>query len=74
VDPLSATSGILLDTSDWIHHFEQNPAFGEVAGYVIEQLEAGRFRGIASELTLLESIAKPLQLGCQEFEVLTSTY
>jgi predicted nucleic acid-binding protein len=57
---------ILLDTSVWIHHFEQNPAFGEAAGYVIEQLEAGRFRGVASELTLFELIVKPLQLGRQD--------
>lgn len=57
---------ILLDTSVWIYHFEQNPAFGEAAGYVIEQLEAGRFRGVASELTLFELIVKPLQLGRQD--------
>ena len=41
---------ILLDTSVWIYHFEQNATFGEAAGYVIEQLEAGRFQGVASEL------------------------
>jgi predicted nucleic acid-binding protein len=57
---------ILLDTSVWIYHFEQNTTFGEAAGYVIEQLEAGRFRGVASELTLLELIVKPLQLGRQD--------
>lgn len=57
---------ILLDTSVWIYHFEQNATFGEAAGYVIEQLEAGRFQGVASELTLLELIVKPLQLGRQD--------
>jgi predicted nucleic acid-binding protein len=57
---------ILIDTSVWIHHFEQNSTFGEAAAYVIEQLEAGKFRGIASELTLLELIVKPLQLGRQD--------
>ncbi len=57
---------ILLDTSVWIYHFEQNAAFGDAAGDVIEQLEAGRFQGIASELTLLELIVKPLQLGRQD--------
>jgi predicted nucleic acid-binding protein len=57
---------VLIDTSVWIHHFEQNSTFGEAAGYVIEQLEAGKFRGIASELTLLELIVKPLQLGRQD--------
>jgi predicted nucleic acid-binding protein len=57
---------ILIDTSVWIYHFEQSSTFGEAAGYVIEQLEAGKFRGIASELTLLELIVKPLQLGRQD--------
>jgi len=57
---------ILLDTCVWIYHFEQNPAFADAAGYIIEQLEAGRFRGLASELTLLELIVKPLQLGRQD--------
>jgi predicted nucleic acid-binding protein len=57
---------ILLDTSVWIYHFEQNATFGEAAGYVIEQLEAGKFQGVASELTLLELIVKPLQSGRQD--------
>jgi predicted nucleic acid-binding protein len=57
---------VLIDTSVWIYHFEQNPTFGEAAGYVIDQLEAGKFRGIASELTLLELTVKPLQLGRQD--------
>ena len=47
-------------------YFEQNSTFGEAAGYVIEQLEAGKFRGVASELTLLELTVKPLQLGRQD--------
>jgi predicted nucleic acid-binding protein len=57
---------VLIDTSVWIYHFEQHATFGEAAGRVIEDLEAGRFRGIASELTLLEIIVKPLQLGRQD--------
>jgi predicted nucleic acid-binding protein len=57
---------ILIDTSVWIYHFEQNSTFGDAASYIIEQLEAGKFRGIASELTLLELIVKPLQLGRQD--------
>ena len=57
---------VLIDTSVWIYHFEQHSTFGEAAGRVIEELEAGRFRGIASELTLLEIIVKPLQLGRQD--------
>lgn len=57
---------VLIDTSVWIYHFEQNPTLGVPAGRVIEALEAGRFRGIASELTLLELTVRPLQLGRQD--------
>ena len=57
---------VLIDTSVWIYHFEQHATFGEAAGRVMEELEAGQFRGIASELTLLEIIVKPLQLGRQD--------
>ena len=57
---------VLIDTSVWIYHFEEHSTFGEAAGRVIEELEAGSFRGIASELTLLEIIVKPLQLGRQD--------
>jgi len=57
---------VLIDTSVWIYHFEEHSTFGKAAGRVIEELEAGRFRGIASELTLLEITVKPLQLGRQD--------
>lgn len=57
---------VLIDTGVWIYHFEQHPQFGPPAGKVIERLEAGKFRGIASELTLLELTVRPLQLGRQD--------
>lgn len=57
---------VLIDTAVWIYHFEEHSTFGAAAGHVIEQLEAGKFRGIASELTLLEIVVKPLQMGRQD--------
>jgi predicted nucleic acid-binding protein len=57
---------VLIDTSIWIYHFEQHAIFGANAGQVIERLEDGAFRGIASELTLLELTVRPLQLGRQD--------
>lgn len=57
---------VLIDTSVWIYHLENHPEFGPPAGRVIESLEEGRFRGIASELTLLELTVRPLQLGRQD--------
>jgi predicted nucleic acid-binding protein len=57
---------VLLDTSIWIYHFEQHPQLAAAAGKIIESLEEGKFRGVASELTLLELTVKPLQLGRQD--------
>ena len=57
---------VLIDTSVWIYHFEQHPELGAAAGKIIESLEAGEFRGVASELTLLELTVRPLQLGRQD--------
>jgi predicted nucleic acid-binding protein len=63
---LNRHARILIDTSVWIYHFEQHPQFAAPATRVIERLEEGKFRGIASELTLLELTVKPLQLGRQD--------
>lgn len=57
---------VLIDTCVWIYHFEQHPQLGVPAGRVIGALEEGKFRGIASELTLLELTVQPLQLGRQD--------
>jgi len=57
---------VLIDTSVWIYHFEQHPQFASTAARVIEDLEQGKFRGVASELTLLELTVRPLQLGRQD--------
>lgn len=57
---------VLIDTSVWIYNLESHPEFGPPASRVIESLEEGRFRGITSELTLLELTVRPLQLGRQD--------
>lgn len=54
---------VLIDIIVWIYHLEQHPQLAAPAGRVIGALEEGRFRGIASELTLLELTVRPLQLG-----------
>jgi len=69
---------VLIDSSVWIYHLEQHSEFGPAAGKVIESLEDGRFRGVVSELTLLELTVRPLQLGRQdvadEYELLLSYF
>lgn len=69
---------VLIDSSVWIYHFEQHAEFGATAGRVIEGLEQGVYRGITSELTLLELTVRPLQLGRQdvadEYELLLNHF
>lgn len=69
---------VLIDTSIWIYHFEQHPKFAKPAGQLIGSLEDGKFRGIVSELTLLEVTVRPLQLGRQDvaddYELLLSYF
>jgi predicted nucleic acid-binding protein len=57
---------VLIDTSVWIYHIEQNPTLAPAAGRVIESIQAGKIRGVASELTLLELTVRPLQAGRQD--------
>jgi predicted nucleic acid-binding protein len=69
---------VLIDSSVWIYHFEAHRQLGHSADRVIEALEEGRFRGVVSELTLLELTVRPLQLGRQdvadEYELLLSYF
>ena len=76
--PLRGHRKVLIDSSVWIYHFAQHAEFGVAAGRVIELLEEGAFRGVISELTLLELSVRPLQLGRQdvadEYELLLDYY
>jgi len=68
----------LIDTCVWIYHIEQHPTFAAPAGRIFEKLRQGTFRGISSELTLMELTVRPLQLGRQdvadEYEVLIDDF
>ncbi|MFO1466162.1 MAG: type II toxin-antitoxin system VapC family toxin [Steroidobacteraceae bacterium] len=59
-------SRVLIDTSVWIYHLEKHERLANPAGRIIECIEDGKFRGITSELTLLELTVKPLQLARQD--------
>lgn len=65
-DVLGSHTLVLIDTSVWVYHFEHHERFASAAGKIIESLEIGRFRGVASDLTLLELTVRPLQLGRQD--------
>jgi predicted nucleic acid-binding protein len=76
--PLGRHRRVLIDSSVWIYHFEQHAQFARAAGRVIQLVEEGRFRGVVSELTLLELTVRPLQLARQdiadEYELLLSHF
>jgi predicted nucleic acid-binding protein len=57
---------IVVDTSVWIYHLEDSPEFARPAAAVLEAIESGRVQGIASELTFLELLVRPLQLRRQD--------
>ena len=57
---------VLITSAIWIYHFESHTQFGAAAGKVIRNLEAGKFRGVASELILLELTVRPLHLARQD--------
>jgi predicted nucleic acid-binding protein len=69
---------VLIDIGVWNYYFEQHPVFGRAAGIAIQSLEDGWFRGVASELALLELTVRPLQVGRQdvadEYELLLSYF
>jgi uncharacterized protein len=77
-DALHKHRRVLIDSCVWIYHFEQHPEFAAAAARVVQSLEEGHFRGIVSELTLLELAVRPLQLGRQdvadEYELLLSYF
>jgi hypothetical protein len=56
----------LIDTRVWIYHCEEHPQLGAPADRVIEKLDEGKSRGVASELTVLELTVQPLRLGLQD--------
>jgi predicted nucleic acid-binding protein len=78
MDSLRGHKRVLIDSSVWIYHFEQHPKFGTPATKAIANVEAGKFQGVVSELSLMELIVRPLQLGRQdvadEYELLLSHF
>jgi predicted nucleic acid-binding protein len=65
-NPLQRHRRVLVDTSVWIYHLEQHEQLAGPAATVLTAIEDGELEGVASELTLLELTARPLQLRRQD--------
>lgn len=69
---------IALDSCVWIYHLENHPDFASLTRQVLEVVEAGTCKAVASELTLLEILVRPLQLDlpdvADEYELLLTSF
>jgi predicted nucleic acid-binding protein len=52
-----------LDTAIFIYHFEKHPSYFPLTQEIFSGIEAGLRKGVASTITLMEIIVKPLALG-----------
>jgi predicted nucleic acid-binding protein len=57
---------ILIDTNIWIYHLNRDKAFGSAATAVLDAMWAGQFDGVASEISLMELLVKPLKSGLDD--------
>jgi len=75
---LSRHKIIAVDTTIFIYHFEENPSYVGLTTQVLERIQSGKSRGIASELTLHEILVRPLKLEhpdvADEYELLLSNF
>jgi uncharacterized protein len=69
---------VALDTSIFIYHFEDHPRYRDLTDRILGTISRGKCRAVASELTLLELLVRPLQLERQdvadEYEALLSHF
>lgn len=75
---LSRHKIVAVDTSIFIYHFEENPSYVGLTTLVLDRIQSGKSRGIASELTLHEILVRPLKLEhpdvADEYELLLSSF
>ncbi len=70
-----ASAGVVgLDTSIFIYQLEANPTYATLTKTVFENLEAGKFQGVTSTITLMELTVLPWRMGheniAREYEAL----
>ncbi len=69
---------IALDTSIFIYHFENHPDYVRLTTELLNTVEKGTIRALASELTLLEILVRPLKLELQDvaddYEILLTEF
>jgi predicted nucleic acid-binding protein len=59
-----------LDTNIWIYALEGFPAYAPTLTELLTQIDQGNLQAITSELTLAETLVRPLQLGNQQQQLM----
>ncbi len=77
-DVLGGHGRVGIDTAIFIYRLEGHSRLASVAGEALTTMEAGRFEGITSSLTLMELAVRPLALGrpdvADEYDVLLANF
>ena len=73
-EKLAGAGVVGLDTSIFIYQLEVNPTYATLTKTVFENLEAGKFQGVTSTITLMELTVLPWRMGheniAREYEAL----
>ena len=73
-EKLAGAGVVGLDTSVFIYQLEANPTYAPLTKTVFENLEAGKFQGVTSTITLMELTVLPWRMGhenmAREYEAL----
>jgi predicted nucleic acid-binding protein len=62
-EKLTGAGVVGLDTSIFIYHLEANPTYASLSKTVFEGMEAGKFQGVTSTITLMELTVIPWRKG-----------
>jgi predicted nucleic acid-binding protein len=63
---IGAHQRVALDTSIWIYHLEAHSEYLPLTTKILNAVSKGRCKAIVSELSLLEIVVRPLQLGLED--------
>ena len=65
-ESLTGCGMIGVDTPVFIYHFEEHPDYALLTKEVLEGIERGRWEGVTSMITLMETTVHPWRLGREE--------
>jgi predicted nucleic acid-binding protein len=75
---LAGQSLVALDTCVWIYHLADHPDYRTLTGQILTGVSQGNCPALVSELTLMELLVRPLQLGrediADEYETLLAHF